>query len=475
MTVGSWSTVRTTYESTGCSQTSSILNGTRVSWIGQDSATRKSEKSTFKVRKAQFLKDPTYLPNGRPKLKPIDPNLASKGVSGTVFDRAREVRMKQFDGPPSEGDYRQPHPYEKYWTTYQGTSFPIYSGDGTYIGTCAQGAGGYGYDGFMGSPWTPDHDYKLVERLRNKVMGSSFNLGSFLGAEGADTIRFLTDTANRIYRCGVYAKKLDFRNAHRVLSEWGRHRNVTYIAGKRRREQEDLYRDLLEAAAARQRGQGWWSVPASIWLELHLAMEPLVGDMKAAAEQLAHITLMPRSQKVTASVRTSADAASVVSGPLWVGNRTVKKKLIAYFTHQPEPSNFLGLQDPEVTLWNALPLTFVGDYAYNIGGYLEANATMKAMPPGVFITSTKDEVNLSALIGRKYNGNMSTVVGTSYQQSQKYRNGSFTRTVGASYAVPAPRFIPYGAAANWQRMTTVLSLVATLSDRNADTLTRWMR
>lgn len=480
MTVGSWSTYKEVTVSTMCSGASQLCNGTMVSWNGDNSPVLTAKKSTFRERHARFLLNPEILPNGKPKPIPVDgAYAAAKAEAGTIFDASREKRIKLYDEPLSGGaEYGYPNKYTKTWQTYRETIFPFYYGNGTYAGTCTIANGGFSYDGVLGDPFTADHDYKLLSRLRSKVVGTEFNLASFLGAEGYDTLRFLTDTANRLYRSALAARKLDFRTAHKVLAEWGRYSNVTFLAGKRRREQEDVYRDLIEAAAGKHRGQGWWSVPASTWLNWQLAAAPLLGDVQAAAEQLAHITEMPRTLRVQASVTAKKlfNDSLVWTGSVWVGSKSVRKSVIAYFKHTPEPSNFLGFQDPEVTIWNAMPLTFVSDYMYNIGGFLEARAIAKALPTGLYVTTVKDELNLVACRGRKFQGNWSNIIASTHQASQGYRQGSLTRTLSTSLSVPRPDVRPLGAFSSWKRAATVVSLFTIFSDRNAkDIYNRFLR
>lgn len=468
MTTGSWSTYRTDTVSTACSSSSIIRNGTSVSWTGADSSVKRRPRSTFKERLALFLKNPEALPNGRPKV--VLDTVSAASVYGAaqdnIFDTARTQRLKMYDEVPSQGDYGMPHAFSKSWTTYRETVFSWYFPNGQYAGSGTVGNCGFGYNGALKTPWTSSHDYKLLSRMREKVMGSDFNLASFLGAEGLDTLRFFTDTANRIYRSLAAARKLDFRNAHLILTGWGR---VTYrsksLAARERAAQEDIYRSIAEAASGKSRGQGWWSVPASTWLEYHLAVEPLLGDCVAAAEQLAHVTQMPRSLRVQASVttRNKFTPGSVdLYSPLWTGERKVRKSVVAYFTHTPEPLSFLGFQDPEVTLWNAIPLSFVADYFVPIGSFLEARATAKAMPPGVYITSLKDETNLVSCQGKR----QSAIIAPVDQAKQKFKTGSFQRTVSSSLDVPKPRVTPLGAFSSWQRAATVASLVAAFSDRS---------
>lgn len=475
MTTGSWSTYRETYVSTACSVNSVIRNGTKVSWAGGDSTAVRRKKLTYKERESLFLKSPEQFPNGPlGRRKFIIDNARTAGLTtppGDIFDRTRTVRTRIYEGLPPVDDYGTPHAFTKTWTTYGEVPFPWYYSNGSYAGMGSIANCGFSPDAaYNALPWLPSDDYKLLSRLRRKVVGTEFNLASFLGAEGLDTLRFFTDTATRLYRVMQAAKKLKFKDAYAQLNDYGRYSSAGRAWGvKRRGQQLDVYRDLIESAAAKNRGQGWWSVPASAWLEFHLAVEPLLGDAVAAAEQLAHITGMPVTQRVQASVtkKKTFSGSENVTGSSWTGQAVTGRNVVAYFTSTPEPLNFLGFQDPEVVIWNAIPLSFVGDYFYDIGGFLEARATARAFPVGTYVISTKIDVDLRSCLGRVRNKAPWNVISPSYQGSLQYRSGSLTRTLSASYDVPKPLFKPLGALGNWQRAATVASLIATFSDRFA--------
>lgn len=477
MTTGSWSTLTTSYAMTMCSGTSSFRNGTQVSWTGADRVVKRKSKQEYREWKIHYLLQPytkaydrhrgTYKINHKLTSEMFD----SQGLN--IFDLSRERRMKAYGPIPSQGDYYTPHAFSKNWKTYKEDRFDMYYSSGTYAGTGAISNCGFG-PAAVPSGWTVEHDYKLLARMRARVVGSDFNLASFLGAEGKDTISFLLNTANRIYRAQLAARKLKISEAVAILAQHGRYRPKSRSAVKRA-EQEDVYRDLIEAATGRARGQGWWSVPASAWLEYHLAVEPLLGDAVAAAEQLAHITQMPRTQKVSASVRVRVPYPAIYTGAVWTGSREIRKRVVAYFTHTPEPANFMGLKDPELTIWNAIPLSFVADYFYNIGGFLEARATANALPPGTFISTVKDETTLDSCLGYKFQGSWNRVIPLSQSRYSRYKEGSINRTISGSIDVPPPELKPLGAFANWQKATTVCSLIATTFDRGFKLPTGSMR
>lgn len=498
MTTGTKNAVVQTFVSTDASTNSSYRNGYTVSWTGTDRAVKRRQPVSRRERVVYFvklerapsrykgkkipkvirpelplLKTRVYtLPKGSdPQARPVQVEvdvsqtaLRTESAADNIFDHARTKRMSIAEGSPVTGDYLTPHPFSKSWTVYGETIVRYQHPIGPQTGTISNS--GFGPDSNqVVSTWTAENDYKLLSRLRSRVVGSEFNLASFLGAEGLDTLRFFTDTANRLYRSMAAARKLDFQRAFSTLRDWGRVRTNKSIAWRKQREQEDVYRSIIEAASGKNRAQGWWSVPASQWLEYHLAIEPLFGDCVAAAKQLAHITQMPRTLKVSASVRVrKAFPKTAYTGVVWDGYRETRKRIIAYFTSTPEPTSFLGFQDPEVTIWNAIPLSFVADYFCDIGGYLEARATAKAFPPGTYVTSTKDEYVYSGWKSKMFQGN--SVAANLRPPSENWqRTGSFTRTISSSLDVPRPPFKPLGMFENWQRATTVASLLATFADR----------
>lgn len=376
--------------------------------------------------------------------------------------------MRVAEGSNPSGDYDVPHAYSKNWETYKESVFGFNYSNGAYAGTCTISNGGFGV-GAHPSPWTAAHDYKLLSRMRSKVVGTEFNLASFLGAEGRDTIRFFTDTATRIYKSALYVRKLQFAKAHKVLFDWGRFYSPKSKSAKWRTQQEDVYRDIIETVTNRSRGsEPWIRVLAKQYLEWHLAVEPLLSDCVAAAEQLAHTTQMPRTQKVRATVLAKSSYPKAVSGPDWAGTREVRKSIVAYFVSTPQPLSFLGFQDPEVTLWNALPLSFVSDYFYDIGGFLEARASAKALGQGTYITTLKDDARYVECYGTRFNNKPWLRIINGAGKAQNYRKGSITRSISSILDVPKPLFEPLGAFKSWQRAATVASLFTVFSTPRND-------
>jgi len=464
MTTGSWTTKVTTVASTSCGNTN-LINGTQVSWSGADGVPGSTfrKKPTFKERQALFVVNPLKQPysQGRFTLpKGAVPDMTDeRWKSQSIFDVARSKRLREAEYPEGQSPFPGYHDYTKTWDTRRDSTFVMKAkNDGTRRVRGLQACGYLPQN--IPDPWKSADDYKLLERLREKVTGSDFNLAVAIGAEGRETIKFIFDTASRVYRSAIYMKKANPRMALRTLQEWGRYKQ-NLRSRREVNQQLDVYKDLSAAVANKKRGEPWRDVPPNQWLEYHLAVEPLLGDIRGAAEALAHNHL---DRPVGMTLRTSRKKVGLYPGMAggwsrWdLQNRTVEKHIVAHFVNEPSAFSLSGLYDPEVVLWNALPLSFVFDYMYDVGGYLEARATRAALGKGTFITSKKDYQLNAGINAWIVGSNVIEVADDEACKGIAVYSGTFTRTISTSLDVPPPQLVPLGAFQSWQRALTTLSL-----------------
>jgi len=491
MTTGSWSTMSTVSGIAGyCSSNSQLTNGMLVSWSGPDSPMPRKLKAKYRYRDISFF-DPAYKPYR--KLLKSDPTdlpayqafMAEVFTSkeDNIFDHAASKRLRVAEDPvgtiaAQNAAYRPPHAFSKEWQQRKEYMFPMYDGSGNWLTNqaCVQNCG-------LGAqtppdPWTVEHDYKLLERLRSKVVGSEFNLASFLGAEGHDTLKLITDTSNRIYQSFRALRRGSVADSVRVLR--GTRRTPNRKAPQDIERQLDVYRDLREIwmgdSKRRPPATGWAGVfdkfvtaPAELWLTWHLAVEPLIGDLNAAAEQLAHITSVPRQRRYRVGVTARARAEPSALSPSWaINQRLHRKSYTCYFRYEPEPMAFMGFQDPEVTIWNAIPLSFVSDYFFDVGSWLSARAIASHLPSGTYILSDKDETYYRNLLGQFGTNPPSLRRVVTDGRDLFARTGKFVRSLPIGISVPPPTFKPLGVFENWQRAVTTASLAAVFSTRATD-------
>lgn len=314
-------------------------------------------------------------------------------------------------------------------------------------------------------PFSPGDEYTLINNLQKAVQGSDFNAASALGAEGLGTLRLIGDNARMIARSLLAMKKGNVRAALDILRQPGRKK----FQGAKVLEQQqlDIYRNLL-GADGRKTGS---KILAEHWLQYQLGVAPLLGDVKAAAEQLAHRLELPIKRKYTARVkRTSPDAAhgrpDMLVPPFQYGlnwaerTRTVQKQIVFIVKEgQEEPQSLpqlLGLADPEIVLWNALPYSFIADWIIPIGAWLEARGFASGLH-GTFVVTTKDE---SRSTGGKWSNSASAFYEGRLTGDLGYEIlGSINRSVSDTLSVALPTFKPLGKVASWSHAATGAALV----------------
>lgn len=445
MTTGGFSTLVTTYVPSYCSSLDRIDNGSAVSWAGADSPSTRKSKSEFYYRQTATS---VVQPDGtrRP---------------------GRKFRVYQSlpDGADPNAGYREPNEFEKDWRKRSinlVTWYPIY-------GTIPQWDQPRECSAHLFMPpgaadeWGYDDESKLLEKLSKATMGE-FNLSSFLGAEGLDTLSFITDSASRLYRGLRAVRRGKLQEAIKALlgASNGYTRSPARPAIGRWHEQLEVYERIVPSVPGKKvrNPTSWRDLTASNWLEFHLAAEPLLGDIKAAAEQLAFTLNRPQKKTIRVSRRKVYHRAKQGHGDSEyfsaINSLEHRKQITCLLSELPGVAALSGVMDPEIVVWNALPLSFVVDWIYPIGNWLEQRALASHLK-GTFVYSEKKEATLSNLVGQWRDGNRVQNVD---ENSTLVVDGSFKRTVTHSLIVPLPPVKPLGAVTSWQRAATAVALVS---------------
>jgi hypothetical protein len=279
---------------------------------------------------------------------------------------------------------------------------------------------------------------KLVNKLREKLQGSDFNMSVFLG-EGHQTLKLLADSAIRIAKAGYHAKKGDFPGAVRALWE-----------GTTR-------------APLKRRPPNWSQTPkdarqvASNWLELQYGWKPLLQDAAGAAEMLAHHLEVPARTTYRTSVRKEkvnrrlSYSGFNQSGPVnCTAVKVHRRSLIARIEECGQTSlpAKLGLLDPELVLWELMPFSFIADWFIPIGSWMEARASAGRLK-GTFVTSDKRQGTCYSPVSPFFD----------HQPRAWYNSTVFNRTISTSLKVPMPEFKPLSKVASWQHCANAIALV----------------
>lgn len=382
--------------------------------------------------------------------------------------KTRTIRVPQ-GNPEPRPRVRPPHDFQKTWTEYylepvSGSTWEFprdFPTSPAYLvpATFAADAGG-AIPTIADPSWGADDDYKLLDKLRTRIQGSGFNLASFLGAEGHDTLAFIASTASRINRALLAVKKGRLRQAVSVLraDKNGFLRRKHVLTGDKEPQLEVYRRAISEFAqgSKSRRDTDWRSLSADNWLEFQLAAVPLLGDLKAAVEQLAHRFEIPPKASYRAR-RELRVVSHVPAGCGWEKAFTCERKsIVAYVQEPPSMIALSGILDPEVVLWNALPLSFVSDWIIPIGDWLDRRAWASHIS-GTFVTSFKRWHEYENVLTMNSNSSYPNPV---YTNRVRGTGGSFVRTVSTSLSVPLPSFTPLGKILSWSRAATAVALVA---------------
>lgn len=276
-----------------------------------------------------------------------------------------------------------------------------------------------GYPTFA-NPWTSNDDFILLQSLAAKVRKTEFNVG-VSAAEGKRTLAYLADTTTRLGTVIHLVKKGDVRRA-------------AYAARARRprRVHEDV---------------------ASNWLELQYAIRPLISDVYAAGQAAADFFHRPFRQSCRASLsRKTETVTQSFAKPK--GYKTVRKGVIVRFEEDISQLASLGLLDPEVVLWEMVPYSFVADWIYPIGSWLETRGVLSALKSSVYITSVKSTGIVTSVSVPPSSGAQSKTLPLYY-----YKEHSFDRIIGVKPpTVPFPSRKPLSSIASWQHAATAVAL-----------------
>lgn len=276
--------------------------------------------------------------------------------------------------------------------------------------------------------WTADAQVKLIGKLRDQLQGNDFNMSVFLG-ESHQTLRLIGDTAIKLAKAGRHFRKGNVALALNTLTNG--------VNAKKRLVSPD-----------RNVGRSW--------LELQYGWLPLLGDMRAGAEQLSHALNVPfrKRYRVRHSLEASAseydkNVAFTLSG----AHSSVSRQIVAYISEPTSIPGTLGLLDPELVAWELVPFSFVVDWFIPVGNYLEARAFARRLT-GTFVTTEMTRSRYGSQVFRPVNN-------TIWRGSSGYYRsyGSVSRTVSTSLAVPLPRVKSLSEALSWRHCVSGVALL----------------
>jgi len=379
-------------------------SGTRV-WAGANSPRQPFQKLNFSRKVIWF--------------ETVKGQKSDRGHGRNKIVRMKYVRkFRTLRSQPPKGQRFPEHPYDM---TDRSRTEPLmsYRYPGDIWRTCTPEQVGWcqpGYD------WDFDGNDQLaiLSKLREKVAGSDFNAGVFLG-EGHKALKMITESATKIYNGYRAARHGDFVGAARHLL------SPTQFAAVRRKE-----------------------VVASNWLQLQYGWLPLMKDAYDGAQFLAHHLHYPLQKVVRVHRRRPCRAYNNYLYATFDEAIAYAKVDIKAIIAEKDVAELAGLRDPLSIGWELLPYSFVVDWFIPIGNYLQARPLSSSLK-GTFITSVKLYAGFKGVQGLNFE----------IDGGDRYRDETvhFYRYFDSILDVPLPNFKRLDKVASWKHCTNAVALL----------------
>jgi hypothetical protein len=375
---------------------------------------------------------------------------------------------------PPKRSYTEEHSYSVSGYTSQAHSGLRYkTDDGTnrIVNSSVFLTGSRPFDSIV-DPWDSYDQLALIGKLREKISGSSFNAGIFLG-EGKQSLHTITSSATRIYHAYRAARGHNIKHAFDILTD------PSFFAFRRKGGRRSRYNQNIGSSASSpylgdnqgsfSRGNTWDSRASSMWLELQYAWKPLLQDVEEGAKFLAHQFSAPLQSKVSVT-RNHGGANS--------------KKLKEFTQHYPDSrSHFFlakgtpvqssrrliatlkersvvplsGLMSVESIAWELMPWSFVADWFIPVGSYLDARALNQQLV-ATYVTCTRCQVDYCGPITN--NGGSKEIDPTHCELEGRAKLYTFSRSApDSSLTIPTPEMKPLGKIATWVHAQNAVALL----------------
>lgn len=352
----------------------------------------------------------TWSGGDNPSPKPVYPPAYDPATG--LYNHFHHVR------PPKRGRSNGEHSYTMTLVSKFNPVGSYYSSPNWYTTT---------FEGLVGgctatATWTANDDIALLGKLREKVIGSSFNAAVSM-AEGHQSLELILKAAKTLDDVYRHAKRGDFKAASKSLAGY------TKKDGKGAK------------AVAKTLSKGW--------LTNQYGIQPLLSDVYDAACTLAHLSSVPLQQTFTVSRKNKGGAHS--GGPTVLDYRyaiSFKAKKIKAIISEVDVVSMLGVTDPASVAWEKLPYSFVVDWFVPVGNFLSARGLARSVT-GTFVTTFTTKVTVGGAVGIEQHG----------LDEYRYRSVTVDRSVSTSLDVPLPKIKPLSEWLSWSHATSATTLL----------------
>ncbi len=290
---------------------------------------------------------------------------------------------------------------------------------------------------YAGASWDSNDDIALINKLRNRMMGSSFDPALFL-SQLDQTLYMLASGTRRVDAALRFIRRGRMTDAARVLT-------VGTTTPSRR------HRDF------NPRGLTPENV-ASAQLELSYGWLPLLGDVYGSAQYIAHHTQLPMRQRYRVRLQRAFECGHP-SPTLWKflsQKNRVRGQLIAEMREgfNFSPTYLAGFDDPLGMAWERLPWSFVADWFIPVQAYLQDRAFARQVV-GTFIKTVTTQIDVQGLKPLVSTERVTPGKPNCFRETSL----SLTRTVTSSLSVPYPKPHSFLEVPSWRRALNAASLV----------------
>jgi len=308
----------------------------------------------------------------------------------------------------------------------------------------------------------PEQDYKALDRLRSKIVGSTFDASVAIGTMHQN-LELITDAAHRV-AMALKSVRSARRDPRDLLDAWGH-----LVRGRPQSRRPPPSPALFDKSMTEK-------AVSNNWLALQYGWLPLLGDVKSAAEALASYMSEPlyRTYKANSNTLNRFSMSSPQAGCRFRQKSIERVQWGVKFKEGTSPpwTASWGLENPENLAWELLPWSFVVDWFMPIGDYLSARSVSSLAPGGTWYRSASHYWSIDG--GSFDPTGMVNPVQLGTLGEYRIRRKFFSRALINPESVAPPRFKGVGEAMSWRRCANSLALLSGLRGnpvRNAPSVT----
>lgn len=193
--------------------------------------------------------------------------------------------------------------------------------------------------------WDPLYNRSFTKMV-GKLKGSEANLLMML-AEGHENLKMIVNGLNRLYNAANALRRGNMKKFVRTLR----------VKAKRR------HLKLRKRQVVRQ--------ASSLWLEYHFGWSPTVNDIQDLIKHLEDPWSVASKLRAGASRGDVNESSGLLTYEFWNNRYSVHQGLDAIVSNPNKAlANRLGLTNLAYTAWDKIPMSFLVDWAFDVGSWL---------------------------------------------------------------------------------------------------------